>query len=88
MLYCSIAMINVLSWFEVAKKFRIDWDQAENSVTVVTTAGHDIVFTPRNCLYSCLGVNDADRADGAGDYSMASTVKQRDFIFAAGNYQS
>ena len=61
-LYCSNAVTNVLSWFEVAKTFRIVWDQSENSVTVVTTAGHDIVFTPRNCLYSCLGVNDADRA--------------------------
>jgi len=55
---------NVLSWFEVAKTLCIDWDQEQNSVTVIATGGQEFVFTPRNGLYSSLGVNDANRAGG------------------------
>ena len=59
----------------MAKTFHsIVLDQAENTVTVVTTEGHEFVFTPRNGLYSFLGVNNANRADGAGGYNMVSTV--------------
>jgi len=54
-LYCSTAVPNVLSWFKVAKTFRIDWDQKRNGVTVITTEGHEFVFTPRNDLYCYFG---------------------------------
>ena len=66
----------------MAKTFRIDWDQEQNSVTVVTTEGHEFVFTPRDGLYSYLGVNDANRADEAGGYSMVSTVKNNETLYS------
>jgi len=49
-LYCSNAVTNVLSWFEVAKTFRIYCDQEQDSVTVIKTGGHEFVFKPRNGL--------------------------------------
>jgi len=67
----------------VAKTFHsIVLDQAENTVTVVTTEGHEFVFTPRNGLNCYLGVNDANRVDGAGGYSMASTVKNNVTLYS------
>jgi len=46
------------------------------------TGGREFVFTPRNGLYSYLGVNDANRADGAGGHSMVSTVKNNETLYS------
>ena len=72
--YSNSGMNGVLSWLEVSKTYRIDWDHDRRI--------HKFVFAPRNGFYSYFVKSDVSRGDGAGGYSMVSTVKNNETLYS------
>jgi len=46
-LYISNVGTNVVSCLEVEQYYRVNWDQAQNAVPVITREGQEVVFTAR-----------------------------------------